>query len=681
MARRGVQVKQENKKKLVNGMMITLAVLMVGSMAVMFTPNVQQMMSNTSKKTAFKVNGFDVKVDDLENSRQNNPIMASVDKGPLADDFKTLLMAQSVQQQVLLSAAKDIKVSKQDINAEVDKVRKQNNLQDNAAWTNALRGIGLSDAEYRKNTKDQLAIERKLDEIKSQVEKPTTEELELLYKLNKDQYQSAPKIIGRQIVVKDKSKADKLLQQAKAGENFASLAREHSLEFKDRGGALGPIKDGKPKAVERAALPDLIANAAFGLTSGGLTDVIEHAGRFYIVRVESYLKATPKPFTEVKDDIIKLATKLKENAKIESWLTDLEKSAKIEDVDPEWKYHNPVLAKVNNSEVKYAELIKQIASNQQLGAMLSQMPAEQVALMVNNFKHELTKQLINSHAAPEIVKKLKLPLVGPKQTLAMNLVNYAGRDVKVSEDEIKKYYNENKEQYSTPASAKLDEASFSDVNQAMAFRKDWNGQGDFITAATKAGGTVSERGEVNSGSGRIDPILEKAVFEGQLRGVGDGSLSEVVGVAGRHSVAYVKDLQRSTVKALNDVSDDIRRQLEGSKKAEAGEKFLDEHVSALKPVNNLEKILEEQTKRLGIAEKAAKEKAAEDAKLEETNAEAGSEDSANDAKPDPDTSDKETESPEKAKDTQKDQKAKENDSDAGTATEEKATQETTPSEE
>ena len=67
--------------------------------------------------------------------------------------------------------------------------------------------------------------------------------------------------------------------------------------------------------------------------------------------------------------------------------------------------------------------------------------------------------------------------------------------------------------------ATLDEASFKDKNQAAAFRTDWNGQGDFVAAASKAGGTVSERGQVSPApdqtTGEVPPLTAAAFALGR----------------------------------------------------------------------------------------------------------------------------------------------------------------------
>ena len=185
------------------------------------------------------------------------------------------------------------------------------------------------------------------------------------------------------------------------------------------------------------------------------------------------------------------------------------------------------------------------------------------------------------------------------------LAAYAAKDVKVSDADLQDAYQKNIEQFKTPASATVDEASFKDQGQANAFRADWNGQGDFTSAATKAGATVSERGSVTSGDQKLDAELDKAVQGTGLRAVGDGSLTPVVKVGERYSVAYVRDLKKATTRPLGEVKAQLEPQVLNEKQTAAMQAFFDKQLKELKPTDNLQKILDEQTKRVTAAEKAA----------------------------------------------------------------------------
>lgn len=601
-----------SRKPIQQGLMGLLAVLMVAGMAYQFTPalnNGGSLFGPRHQGTpALKVNGQTITTQELEAVKRSNPMFSATDSGVLADDFKTVIVARAVQNKLYTEAAKDINVSRADVDAQVKKVREDNGLTDNKKWTDALQGVGLTDSSYRQQVREGLALQRKVEEIQKAAPAPTDAELKAYFDLHGDQYQNEARIVGRQIVLADKAKADALLKQVKAGGDFAALATANSTDAntKARGGALGPIENGSPRPVTKVILPTEVAAAAFALTNGGVTDVVSSGGKFFIVKVEKYLAPTPKTFEEAKTDVTSAVTQQKKDAALEAWTDGLQKNVQIDVVDPEWKTVDPNVASVAGQNIKYSEVLAQMVGNQQLAMVMQQMAPDQVVGLLNSsFKPELVKGLIQGYAAPTIAKNLGLNIVGSRQELASTLEAYAARDVKVTDADIQKFYAENQKSFETSASANVDEASFNNKNQAAAFRADWNGSGDFTSAASKAGATVSERGTITGGEQKLDPKLESAVFSGPLRSVGEGSLTDVVQVGNRYSVAYVSDLKKAAVQPLSAVRSQIEQQVLGSKKSEASKAFMSKQVDALKPVDNLKTVLADQAKRVAAAEKAA----------------------------------------------------------------------------
>ncbi|ANE44908.1 peptidylprolyl isomerase [Deinococcus puniceus] len=576
--------------------------MLVVGMAYQFTPNLGSLFNRQTGTPALKVNGETVTVEDLEALRRGNPVLSSADSGLLGDDFKTYVVAQKARQVLYIQAAKDIDVSRNDVNAEVTKVREQNNLTDNKAWTDALQGAGLTDAAFRKQVRDGLAVQRKVDSIKATAAPATDAEAQLYYTLNKDNFVSDARIVGRQIVVADEAKAKSLLAQVKAGGDFAALATANSTENKDRGGALGPLENGAPRPVAQVALPAEVGTAAFALTEGGVTDVIKSGGKFYIVKVEKFLAPAPKPFADAKTDVLTAVNEQKKNAAVEVWGDKLAADMKIEYIDLNWKAEDPTVAKVSGQNIPYSEVIGQVVGNEQFTGLLQQVPAEQAAQLVNGIlKPQVVQSLIQGYAARTVAQDQKLALVGTRPELAAALAAYGARDVQVTDSDVQKYYQENLEQFKTPASGTVTEASFKDRAQAVAFRNSWTG-GNFTQAATKAGGTVSERGAVTGGDGKLGEELNAAVFTATtLKTAGDGSLTDVVQVGTRYSVAYVADLKRATTQPLSAVRAQIEQQVLGTKKNEVGTAFVAKQVAALKPTDNLKTVLAAQEKRVTAA--------------------------------------------------------------------------------
>lgn len=598
-------------KKLVNAALLGISALLVVGMAYQFTPALGDLFGKKDQGTpALTVNGQTVTAEELEAMKSGNPLLAGTDGGVLADDFKLFMVDQQTRQKLVSQAAGDIQVSREDVNAEVKKVREANQLTDNKAWTDALQGVGLTDATFRQQKRDELAVNRKVEQIKAAAPKATDAEIEQYYALNPDKYQSEARIVGRQIVTKDAAKAKSLLAQIRAGADFAALASANSEENKDRGGALGPLENGQPRPVAAVALPGDVAQAAFALTSGGVTDVINAAGKYHIVKVERYLPAALKPLAEVRSEVTTAVNEQKKEAAVERWLDGLERTARVEVKDPAWKTQDPTVATVAGEKIPYSavvsQVVAQLSGNQQLSMMMSQMSPDESAQFVNaQIKPTLVEQLISGYAAPKIAQKLGLNLTGTRQEQLAALNAYGARNVKVSDADIQTFYKSNITQFQTPASATVSQASFKDQNQAAAFRTDWNGQGDFVAAATRAGGTVSENGNVTGDDAAKQTLgedLYAALFGSKdLRPAGEGSLTRVVKSGERYVVAYLTDLKAAATQPLNVVRPQIQSQLLESKKGEASIAFMEQQVAALKPVNNLQAVLDAQAKRVAAA--------------------------------------------------------------------------------
>lgn len=596
-------------KLLVRVLLGVLAVLLVAGMVYQFTPALGSLRSGgQTGKPAIRVNGETITDQTLEAARQRNPVLSLAQSGPLGDDFKTVIVEQAVQLALLKAAVKDINVPTSEVNAQVDSIREQNGLKRAKDWTDALSQRGYSDASFRAEVRAQQAIQKKIKQIQDAAPKATEAEAKQYYDLHPEAFQSEPRIVGRLIAVSDQKKAQDLLAQAKGGADFAKLAGANSLEYKERGGALAPIENGQPRPVAQVALPAEVGAAAFALGKAGLTDVVKSGDKFYIVKVEQALPASVKPYADVQAEALKAVTTAKQQAATQTWLASLRKGAKIEVVDPKWAFENPVVGRVNGQDIPYAELVSQMAANPQLGQLLQSAPPDQAAGFVNGFfKPQVMTQLIQSYAAPIIAERAKLPLTGPREEILSGLLAYGARDVKVTDAQIQAAYQKDQKTFSTPASANVSEIVFSDKQKALAFRAGLStASSDVVKAAAKAGGAVTEHGTVRQGETdpqnqqpKLSPLLDKAVFgAGRLQPAGDGSVSDVVEVGGRFSVAYVRELVPATVKPLAEVREQIRSGLLRQEKQTQGQKYVTEQLASLKVENKLDEVLKAQAKRV-----------------------------------------------------------------------------------
>jgi parvulin-like peptidyl-prolyl isomerase len=589
-----------------------VAVALLAGMVVQFTP---QLGGNAAPgqdegPTAFTVNGEAISERAFERNKRGDQLSSLNLGGAIGQDVQAMLINQTV----LITAAKQdsarVNVSQAEVKASIDQIRQQNNLADDAAYLQAIQGQGFTDASFRQQQRGQLQIQKRVEEL-SKGATTTDEELKFYFEQNKQNYKNEERIEARQIVVNDRKAADDALARVKGGEDFAAVAKAVSKEGADADGALNAKKGEKvPQPITKLTLSSKVADAAFKLTSGGTTDVIEDNGKFYILKVEKFLVAGTQSFEEAKAKLETDTKASKQNQVIEAWVKDITAKAKV--VFPEGSklsLFDPVVAKVGTTEVKLAELNREVYSNPQIGQFLQQGGAQNGALITQFFKPQALENILNRVVATGAAKKLGKPFIGTGAEVLAAVQQYQTRDVTVTDAEVRKYYDDNKATYGAPASANASEATFNTLVDAKSFRSGFIASGkDFTKDAAKLKGTVNELGSI--GGETTDPAYKKAVFETKaLTKVVGGQVTDVIEKDGKFKVLYITDLKEAQVKPFEEAKADATEKALAAKRAKAGQDWIAKERKGVTIVNNLDKVNKELEAR---AKKADEDKALEE---------------------------------------------------------------------
>jgi peptidyl-prolyl cis-trans isomerase D len=153
--------------------------------------------------------------------------------------------------------------------------------------------------------------ELRLDQLAAQV-KVSDDELKAAYEKNKDRYNEPEKRHGRHILIpigKDdaaaKKLADDVLAQAKAGKDFAALAKQYSQDpgSADKGGDLG--------WADRNQFVGPFADALFGMNVGEIRGPVKTQFGYHIIRLDEVQVGKTKSLDTVRPE---LEAELKRNA-------------------------------------------------------------------------------------------------------------------------------------------------------------------------------------------------------------------------------------------------------------------------------------------------------------------------------------------------------------------------------
>jgi peptidyl-prolyl cis-trans isomerase C len=198
----------------------------------------------------------------------------------------------------------------------------------------ALAGLGATSEQLRANVAESELVKLFIStQIVPQVT-VTPEEVSALYNENPDLFERPDMIRARHILIritqgakqveKDsaKARATAARERVVAGEDFAAVATEVSEgPNASQGGDLGFFA--------RDSMVPALANAAFALDIGEISDVIETQFGFHVVRLEEKRASSKIPFEEAKGPAEQLLRENKSGQLVSELLAKLAESATV----------------------------------------------------------------------------------------------------------------------------------------------------------------------------------------------------------------------------------------------------------------------------------------------------------------------------------------------------------------
>lgn len=218
-----------------------------------------------------------------------------------------------VQMEVIRQDAEKEGVKVDDAKAKEILDQQQQMLGGEEALNKYLESQGINREMYEKIVKLNLLVEAYASHLREKYA-PTEEQLKKYFEENKDDLKQ---VSASHILVEKEEDAKKLAKEAKAGADFAKLAKENSIDTgsKDNGGDLGFFKKGD-------MVPEFEA-AAFSMKKGEISDPVKSQYGFHIIKVN-----------DIKDDFNSLKDQLKSgyvDTKLTEHVDKLVKDAKVKD--------------------------------------------------------------------------------------------------------------------------------------------------------------------------------------------------------------------------------------------------------------------------------------------------------------------------------------------------------------
>jgi len=153
----------------------------------------------------------------------------------------------------------------------------------------------------------------------------TEDEIRSYFDENRDQFGRPEQVRARHILVESQELAQELRERLLAGEDFAALAQEHSI---DRGSA---VRGGDLGWFGRGVMVDVFEEAAFALEPGQLSEPVESMFGYHIILVEDRQEAVEAALgEETRAAIADQLRQQKLNARLPVYLDELYQAADSE---------------------------------------------------------------------------------------------------------------------------------------------------------------------------------------------------------------------------------------------------------------------------------------------------------------------------------------------------------------
>ena len=313
----------------------------VSVLAVLLAPGTAAWATGNYPGNAVRVNGDEISYQRyigfyMEYQRSKGvAVGARGDQLPLLTRMRKEAMDLLIEQEVVMQAAeaKDIEVSTEEVDAALSEISEPFNTQEE--FNNRIESEGYTEDSYRVHMRRMIAAAKYLDGIRADAMSVSDEQLETYYRENERRLTLPEQVRVRHILLswKPLGKPDDraalreqmtaILDKARAGDDFAELAREYSDDSTRMDG-------GDTGLFHRGEMVPAFEAAAFALQPGKISDIVETPFGLHIIKLEERQQARLLPLDEVREQLREHMIKEKLDTVVAAETARLRNEAKIE---------------------------------------------------------------------------------------------------------------------------------------------------------------------------------------------------------------------------------------------------------------------------------------------------------------------------------------------------------------
>jgi len=256
------------------------------------------------------------------------------------EEITPQIMVETVDEMLIMQLGKTrgYRLGDDQFNRIVENIRKENKLEDEERFKEALKQEGMTMADLRKSLERQMVVSRIQNDAIGRLT-VTDEEARAYYDARSEEFSTPSSLTLREILVEvpstgggafsaaldeeAKARSDALRARAAGGEDFAKLAAaESSAGSKANGGLIGPFN--------RDELSPALQKLVDALQPGGITPVIRAQRGYQFFKLESFTAPQKRPFEEAREDIVNKVYAQKRAAEFRKFMQKQRNEAIIE---------------------------------------------------------------------------------------------------------------------------------------------------------------------------------------------------------------------------------------------------------------------------------------------------------------------------------------------------------------
>lgn len=281
------------------------------------------------------VNSEDVTKADFERLLRNIELN---NRGPVPadrrDEIYRKVLDELVNYTLLKQEAKARNFTATDAEVETQMQSMRQAARSEEAFNKALAERKMTVEKLKADAKVEIAIAKMMNAQVATLTEATDAEAKDFYDKNPDKFTQPESVRASHILIMTKdldeagkkaarAKIDGVLKRAKAGEDFAALAKENSGDGSaSQGGDLGFFPRGR--------MVPAFDQAAFALKPGEISEVVTSEFGYHIIKLTEKKVGSAVPFEEVKPQVLEYLTNQKKQQRVDSFIDEAKKRAKIE---------------------------------------------------------------------------------------------------------------------------------------------------------------------------------------------------------------------------------------------------------------------------------------------------------------------------------------------------------------